>query len=134
MAEAYFKDLCRKSNRTDIQVSSAGIFAGDSLPVSAEAVRVMSGYGIDMIKHKSRQITEELVMKADLIAVMTKSHKRTIQSSFNSVSDKVFMLHDFDRLQKDVFDPFGENFEVYKKCFTEMKKALDNLFLDIDKL
>ena len=32
----------------------------------------------------------------------------------------------------DLADPFGGNQEVYNKCFTQMKPALDNLFLDLN--
>jgi len=133
MAEGYFRDLCKKNKRNDIDVASAGIFAGDNFSASPEAVKTMSNYSIDISKHKSRQITEELVRSSELIVVMTKPHKNTILASFNFVSDKVSLLHGFDGSKKDVFDPFGGDFNIYNKCFSEMKKALDNLFLEIDK-
>jgi len=133
MAEAYFRDLCKKSKK-NVDVVSAGIFAGNNFPPSPEAVKIMSNYNIDISKHKSRQITEELVKSSDLIVAMTKSHRNTIIASFSFVSDKVFLLHGFDGCKKDIFDPFGGNSDIYNKCFSEMKKALDNLFLDIDKL
>jgi protein-tyrosine-phosphatase len=134
MAEAYFRDLCEKSKRNDIDIVSAGVFAGNNFPASPEAVKIMSNYNIDISRHKSRQITEELVESSDLIVVMTKSHKKTILTSFEIAADKIFLLHEFDNCKKDVFDPFGGNSDIYSKCFSEMKKALDNLFLDIDKL
>ena len=134
MAEAYFRDLCEKGKRNDIDVVSAGIFAGDKIQASPEAAQIMSNYSIDISQHKSRQITEELVKSSDVIVVMTKSHRKTILTSFSFASDKVFLLHEFDGCKKDVFDPFGGNSYIYNKCFNEMKKALDNLFLDIDKL
>ena len=134
MAEAYFKYLCEKNKKNKIDVVSAGIFAENNLPASSEAIKTMSSYGIDISKHKSRQITKELVKSSDVLVVMTKSHKSAILSSFGVVSGKTFLLHKFDNSKKDVFDPFGGSFDTYNKCFLEMKKALDNLLLDIDKL
>ena len=134
MAEAYFNYLCEKSKKNEIDVVSAGVFAENNHPASSEAIKTMSSYGIDISKHKSQQITKELVKSSDVIVVMTKSHRSTILSSFEVVSKKIFLLHEFDNCKKDVFDPFGGNSDIYNKCFTEMKKALDNLLLDIDKL
>ena len=134
MAEAYFRDLCEKNKRGDINVVSAGIYAGNNFSASSEAVKIMSNYNIDISKHKSQQITKELLSLSDLVVVMTKSHRNAILTLFTPVHEKIFLLHEFDNNIKDVFDPFGGNFDIYSKCFYEMKKALDNLFLDIDKL
>jgi protein-tyrosine-phosphatase len=134
MAEAYFRDLCEKSKRGDINVVSAGIYAENNFPASSEAVKIMSNYNIDISKHNSQQITKELLSVSDLVVVMTKSHRNAILTLFTSEPDKIFLLHEFDNTAKDVFDPFGGNSNTYSKCFYEMKKALDNLFLDIDKL
>ena len=134
MAEGYFRSLCEKSKRSDINVVSAGTYAGNTFPASSQAVRIMSDYGIDISKHKSQQITKELLNVSDLTVVMTRTHKERILAAFKPVSSKVFLLHEFDSGIKDVFDPFGGNHDIYNSCFSEMKKALDNLFLDIDKL
>ena len=93
MAEGYFRDLCKKNKRNDIDVASAGIFAGDNFSASPEAVKTMSNYSIDISKHKSRQITEELVKLSNVIIVMAKVHKIAILSSFNGIANKIFLLH-----------------------------------------
>ena len=133
MAEAYFQDLCKKSKKKNIDVISAGIFAEENIPASYEAVKIMSNCNIDLSKHKSRQVTGELLNSSDIIVVMTKSHRNTIIVSYNITPEKVLLLHKFDNCNKDVFDPYGGNSDTYHRCFSEMKKALDNLFFDIDK-
>ena len=132
MAEAYFRYLCEKNKRKDIEVASAGVFAGDNFNASLDAVKTMLGYDIDLSKHKSQLLTKTLVKSFGMIVVMTKSHQVTIESMFDDVSGKIHLLHQFDGSNEDVFDPIGGNSAVYKKCFLEMKKALDNLFAQID--
>jgi protein-tyrosine-phosphatase len=128
MAEAYFCDLCKKGNRSDIDVVSAGICAGNNILASPEAIRVMLNYNIDISKHKSQQLSESLIKSSDLIVVMTKFHKKAILESFSFIVNKVFLLHEFDNCQKDILDPFGGDFNAYNECVAEMTPPLDNLF------
>ena len=134
MAEAYFRYLCMKNKINDVNVVSAGIFANNSLNASYHAIQTMSDYGIDLSSHKSQLLTEELVKSSDLIIVMTKTHKTTINEMFKISLEEIHLLHEFDETDKDVFDPIGGNFTIYQKCFYEMRKALDNLLSKIDNL
>ena len=134
MAEGYFRDLCEKSKRNDIEVASAGTFGWGAQGASTSAVKTMADYDIDISKHKSQALTEDLIISSDLIVVMTRSHRETILDMFDIGSEKLYLLHEFDDTNEDVPDPIGGGLDTYKKCFSEMKDALDNLFLDIEKL
>ena len=135
MAAAYFNYLCKSANKKNIIADSAGIYAYNDNSPSVEAVKTMAKYKIDITKHNSKPITEKLISSSDIIIVMTNIHKKSIIATGIPINDKkIYLLNHFNGGDKDIFDPYGGNSKTYEVCFCEMKKALDNLFLDIDKL
>ena len=132
MAAAYFADLCRKAERNDIAVLSAGTFAGNGIPASENAVKVMADYDIELKNHRSTILTRELVKDIDHIFTMTEGHRLQVASIDAGVEKKTKLLLDFST-GGSVADPFGGSYAVYKECFEQMKQALDNLFLQIIK-
>ena len=133
MAGAYFKSLCEKSARADITVESAGTFAGEGEPASAQSVAVMKDYGIDLSGHRSSTLTKGKIDSADLIVAMTSSHRHHIGSISPSALKKTRTLLEFTQNNGNISDPFGGTEKIYSDCFGEMKDALDNLFLEIIK-
>jgi len=132
MAAAYFAHLCRKAERSDITVLSAGTFAGNGIPASKNALKVMTDYNIDLKNHRSQILTRELVENIDHIFTMTKGHRLQVASINAGLEAKTKLLLDFS-IGGNVADPFGGSYTVYKECFEQMKQALDNLFLQIVK-
>ncbi len=132
MAAAYFAHLCRKAERNDIAVLSAGTFAGNGVPASENAVKVMADYNIELKNHRSTILTRELVKDIDHILTMTEGHRLQVASIDAGIEKKTKLLLDFS-IGGSVADPFGGSYAVYKECFEQMKQALDNLFLQIIK-
>jgi len=131
MAEAYFRSLCEKAGRKDMTVSSAGTFAGGGDAASSQTVSVMKDYGIDLSRHRSSMLTHDMVDDADLIVTMTDSHRRHIGSLMPAALEKTRNLLEFAQKKGNISDPFGGSEKIYDDCFTEMKEALDNLFLEV---
>jgi protein-tyrosine-phosphatase len=135
MGEGYFRHLIKQSGRQDLTVSSAGTSASDGFPVSNGSLVTMRGYGIDISDLRSTTLTRELVEDADLIITMSRGHRLQIGRAMPYVLDKTHLLMEFDgQPDLDVNDPVGGDYELYSNCFKGMKQALDNLFLDIDKI
>src|SRR5579871_698426 len=76
MAEGLLRHVTR--GRRDIQVMSAGIGASEGQPPSAFAVQAVKELGIDISHLRSRQLSSDLVKKADYIFGMTHSHVDTV--------------------------------------------------------
>lgn len=132
MCEAYFNHLCRLAGREDLCASSAGLMASGGEPVSDNAAAVMATYGIDMTGFRNRPVTTSLLDEAEMVVAMTTGHLRQLERMVSS--DKVRLLLEFaDRGKDDVTDPFGGSEKEYMACFQLMKKALDNLFLDLTR-
>lgn len=135
MAAAYFRALCNKTGRQDITVSSAGVFALDGGNVSSQSAAVMEELGINMSSFQSSMLTRDLLEESDLIITMTSTHRAHVMRILPEAAGKTRMLLEFSSLSGgDVDDPFGGDIEDYRSCFKQMKEALDNLFLDLDKL
>jgi protein-tyrosine-phosphatase len=133
MAGAYFNSLCMKSGRSDITVETAGTFAGEGEPASSQSVSVMKDSGIDLTAHKSSKLTMDKINAADLIIAMTSSHRQHIGSISPAALGKTRTLLEFTQNEGNISDPFGGTEKIYSDCFSEMKEALDNLFLEVIK-
>ena len=132
MAAAYFAHLCRKAERNDIGVFSAGTFAANGIPASKNAAKVMRDYNIDLKDHRSQMLTRKLLEDIDHVFTMTEGHRLQVVSINAELEGKTKLLLDFS-VGGNVADPFGGSYAVYKKCFAQMKQALDNLFFEITK-
>ena len=126
MAEGFLKKMLEDFNEpVKIEVLSAGTNAYGGPPTS-EAIKVMRGEGIDISSFTSRQLTEELVEKADLILAMKKSYKDRIISWDPQSGCKVFTLKEFagETGDLDVNDPYGGGIVTYQTCAKEIKLAI----------
>jgi protein-tyrosine-phosphatase len=136
MCEGYFKKLCREGGRDDIMVDSAGTATWDGGGASHNSVNVMKEQGVDISEFSSKRLTPELIETADLLICMTHSHRAYVGQINPTALGKTYLLLDFDYSDSggDITDPFGGSRELYSLCFDDMKQALDNLLLDIDKI
>lgn len=119
------------------EVLSAGVSTFDGLPASDEAVEAMREKGIDALgAHRSRYLSQALVDAADLIVVMTRSHRRMILDRFPRAKERVVLLNEYSQLRKglDVEDPIGMSQDVYRACRDEMNAAMPDLVLHLHEL
>jgi protein-tyrosine-phosphatase len=95
----------------------------------------MKANGIDISEHRSSPLSMELIESADIIIALSSSHRMQIGQIAPFALAKTRLLMEFsDSNRTDVPDPFGGDCEEYNSCFEEMRPALNNLFLDIDKI
>jgi len=135
MCEGYFRSLCEKAGRNDVKVLSAGVMADFSSAPSRNAVKALEKFGIDISELKSTPLTRELLKESDIIVTMTPTHAKRVESIMPEAMSKTFNLMQFSSGgPPEVDDPFGGDESEYEQCFRQMKEALDNLFLDMDKI
>lgn len=124
MAEGILKDIAREKN-LNIEVESAGIFAMDGDTAAENAISALRQYLIDISDHKSQRISRDLVDDADLILVMSKSHRDSLVMNFPHIEDKVFLLNKYAfNEDRDIIDPYGGDLAIYEKTRDEILKAL----------
>ncbi len=135
MAEGLFRHSTK--NHSAYTVLSAGVGAIDGQAASVNAIRVMKEIGIDISGHRSRQLTAELVAKADYILGMTHGHVDAVNLLYPHASEKTFLVREFDErlkpYQKDISDPIGGSCEVYANCRDQIRNALPSLLNFIEQ-
>lgn len=134
MAEALFSKLAEEDqaiNALDFEVLSAGLYTRDGLPASPEAIAAMKWKGIDLSKHKTQQVYPDLLRDADIILVMTESHRQVLLERFPDQLEKVFTIGEFAGYDNEIADPFGRNQDVYMETAQQLENILYKV---IDKL
>ena len=94
MAAGLFAKILQEKGMTGIEITSAGLGAVDGAPASAEAVEVMRRAGVDLSGHRSRRLTREMVLTADLVLTMTRRQKEAILALIPEAGEKVFTLQE----------------------------------------
>ena len=133
MAAGYFKSLLNTEETKRVEVLSAGTFAGNGEPASANSIRSARNLGIDISDHKSSPLTSELAESADIIVAMTESHRHAIGAISPAALAKTRLMSQLSEIGDDVSDPFGGNAEMYDECLKSMIPGLKALYVEIKK-
>ena len=133
MAEGFLrKEL---SQNEGFIVKSAGISAVDGMKPTPYAVDVMKDEGIDISGYLSSVLSKEFAKAADIILVMTKTHKDIIVDIMPDVKDKTSLYNEFANLDNnaDIEDPIGKPLLVYKDVCNKIKKASQQIVKKLKK-
>lgn len=140
MAEGLFKKLLsqKKDVTKRFKVRSAGIYALPGLSATPEAVKVMAELGVDIKQHLTTQVDGDQIKKADLILVMSNTHKDFLTTKYNFAQDKIYLLKYFARIDKfsgklktdendEIIDPLGRSIEFYRTIAKQLKDNLEKI-------
>ena len=131
MAAAILKEKA-KEKKINIEVDSAGIFAFTGDKASKEAIKVLKEKQIDISKHNSKLVTDELLEEADLVLTMTHSHKETLLLKHPLVAGKIYTLKEYAYgVDNDVYDPYGRGIKAYREVEKELSEALERVLRKI---
>lgn len=133
MAEYLLKKLLKEERRSDVEVVSAGTGVFISSSATSETIAVLSQEGMDASLHLSQPLNTILLKKADLILVMTKTHRQQVLEWVPSVERRVYLLKEFaddttgPQTSLDIPDPIGKPPEAYEECMLTIKDAVARL-------
>ena len=140
MAEGIFKKMLKERTEDDTRfnIISAGIFALQGMRPTSEAIKVMVEQGVDISRQITTQVQEDLVKKADIILVMSNTHKDYIRTKFTFAQDKIYLIKEFAQIgefksiQKtyenyEIVDPLGRPIEFYRIVARELKENLEKI-------
>lgn len=139
----------------DMEVASAGTWAGRGHPATPEAVRAVGRLGIDLSRHASRPLDPLELRHADLVVAMTSVHVKEILNASPEVASKLILLKQLidteieppapgasakDRLRAllrgrrpqlrrahDLDDPIGLPYAAYERCVSELRGGIGRL-------
>lgn len=132
MAEYLLKHKMRDRQDVDVYSAGTGVFIHST--ASKETVSVLRARGIDATGHVSQPINNLLLHQADLIFVMTRSHRNQILDRVPEVEQRLYLMREFidipgngDFSETDIIDPMGGSHETYEECLVDIGKAVDKI-------
>ncbi len=126
IAEAYLRHrLAQEPIPGEWEIISAGTWAQDGLPASESGVAVMRERGLDMSRHRSRNVDAALLAKVDLVLTMTASHAEVLRAEFPSAATKIFRLTEMAGPPYDVRDPYGGSLNDYRRTADELERQIE---------
>jgi protein-tyrosine phosphatase len=105
-------------------VLSAGVATYGGSPAAMEAVTVAAEFGADLSGHASRPVNPQLLLAADDVIAMTRSHLHALASRFpvtGPTGPAVRLLGG----EEDLDDPIGAGEEVYRECARTILRYLE---------
>ena len=123
MAVSIFKDLLKRNKmQNEFVVHSAGINAGNNLPMNDNAIKALKTLNIKVYPHSSMRLEEKDLESADIVITMTLEQKDFLSNYKNVYSIKELTSGE------DILDPFGEDFECYLKVCQKLIDSIKILF------
>ncbi len=108
-----------------VVVASSGTWARDGYPATPYAVATLAERGIDIGGHVSRALDPLRVATADLVLVMTESHRQALVAEFPSARGKVMRMSELAGGAWDVADPIGGPLEDYRATANELARLIE---------
>lgn len=126
MAATLLKAKIAAMGDTDkYQVESAGTWGVNGQPASQNAQLVMQQRGLSVDGHVARTVSREIIDHADLILVMTQSHRDALNAEFSGIRRKMHLMSELFGLEYDISDPYGRSLEAYEICATDLSDMID---------
>ena len=118
-------------------IDSAGLSAVIGHPADAKAIEVMSTDDLasvsnistinaSMGKHVAQQISEALIVEADLILTMSTNQTKWIEDRWPHCRGKAFRIGHW--IDKDIADPYGHNELTFETAKQDILDSLDSWF------
>ena len=122
LAGAVLGDMLGDPDRSGVHVSSAGINAAEGLPATDHMKRIAAEWGIDLNRHRGRQLTGELARSSDVILTAEPLHRDWIIELAPDVEDRIEMLGDPVGFES-IPDPYGSEYEAYRQSADLIRRA-----------
>ena len=139
MAEALLQKYWLAEKRSlELAVASAGIYATDGNPATPEVQQVLwEEEGIDVSRHRARQINAEMIRDTDLFLVMTREHAWYLQKMEPDAAARIRLLKEFAGItggSLDVPDPYGGGIKIYRRSLQEIREAIMQSITELESL
>jgi protein-tyrosine phosphatase len=135
MAEGLMrKKVTHEPDASQWQIASAGTWASDGLPASENSRLVMLERGIDLTRHKSQCITDQIMRSYHLILTMEQGHKEALRVEFPDQANQIYLLSEMVGGRFNVEDPFGGTLAEYEQTANELDQLLTHGYENITRL
>jgi protein-tyrosine phosphatase len=131
-AEAYLRKIAGERNLAGIRSLSAGIDVRVSVSSPDPAIRVATTLGVDLLHHRSKPVSIDMVEESDVIFAMEHRQATYLRSVFPGHIGKIFLLPLFDpdpsppgdhSLRYNIPDPYGRAETDFLECFRKIERS-----------
>ncbi|MCL4864584.1 MAG: low molecular weight protein arginine phosphatase [Gemmatimonadales bacterium] len=128
MAEALLRRAVHERGWDDVTVGSAGTGALEGAPASEGSYLVSLEAGLDLSRHRARQLTPRLIRDADVILTMSRSHRSRVEGMGGEGKTHLLTRYAADEEGPiEVQDPFGAGLDVYRGTFDQLEMLVANV-------
>lgn len=125
LAEALLRrQLTEREPNLSWTVESAGTWATGDRPAHMQMSRVAGEVGLDLSRHRARNVENLALEKYDLILTMEQSHKEALQVEFPTIRKRVYQLTEMVGMNYDVADPIGGSVDDFRRTLTELQRLI----------
>lgn len=138
-AEAVFKRQLDADGVAELwQVSSAGTWTKNNLRAMPAIIHKAQEFKLNLEEHRSTEISQELLLKNNLVIVMEKGHKEALCTEFHDMSERIFLLSEIvDGIAYDIPDPvkaMDEADEIINELYTLLQRGYAAICALVDTL
>lgn len=105
----------------------------DGQPASPYASDVLAKRGISLDGHIARTVTREMLERAGIVIVMTRSHRDALNAEFPFARPKIRLMSELSGIEYDIADPYGSPRDAYEMCVRDIEQLLERGYADIIK-
>lgn len=109
-----------------LSIASAGVAVKTSRlqnrPADSSTISVANEFGVDVSRHKARQLTQEMVDEHDLILCMEPDQLEIVCDSFKEARHKSFLFGHWVGLGK-IDDPYQQGEHAFREAFSNINRA-----------
>jgi len=132
LAAALFRKTIHEHGVTDNWiVNSAGTWAQSGLAVIPAVSVIAYKYGVDLSRHRSVDVNEEMLSACDLILVMEAGHKEALENEFPAISQHIHLLAQVAEGRTydipDLNESFESVMEVCGNLYDLIQSGFDNI-------
>ena len=136
MMEGLFRKAI--ADRSDYQVSSAGVSASKGALSNPETVALLKRRKASLQNFSSQQITDAVLKHATHVFAMTHGHLQTLEARFPDHAAKFYLVCEFVEIPDqgigtDIPDPIGLGRQAYEEVAIMLDLAIPTIIAYIDQ-
>ncbi len=137
MAEAVLRKRLYELGKDYIDVRSAGVRALNGMPPSGETIEIMKEEGVDVSGYRTKNVTADMIKKADIILVMEPMHKDEILALVPEAKSKTYLLKEYGSLSTfnpngfSIHDPIGKPVDEYRLTRDGIKAEIERFVKEL---
>ena len=133
-AGRYLRKIAEDRNLLGICSRSAGLDVRVSASSPDLAVRVAKTLGVDLMDHRSKPVTEDMIENTDMIFTMEHRQAAFMRENFPDHVRKIFLLPLFDTntppageyaKRYNIPDPYGKSEKDFLECFRMIESSIE---------